>query len=239
MIQPFQELKPGLYWISGEEGWPAQFSAHSYIFAGEKGTVLIDPGCLTHKEKLKQTFNKLRVNPTTIIVTHEHWDHMTAADYFPKSEKAASLHGIHAINRHDNEVVHHESRGISYSSIFTRALEDGEIIDLRNFKLEILLTPGHTAGSLCIYEPTLKCLITGDTFFKPPMLSGIFESGSRAEHVRSLERLFKLTSGRGVDMIYPGHGGFIEGRPDCLDAIEEALELAREDSTNHIYHGNH
>ena len=103
------------------------------------------------------------------------------------------------------------------------------MIDLGNFQLEILLTPGHTAGSLCVYEPTLKCLITGDTFFKPPMLSNIFGSGSRQAHVRSLERLYRLTKGQGVDTIYPGHGDFIEGRPDCLDALEETLERAREE----------
>jgi glyoxylase-like metal-dependent hydrolase (beta-lactamase superfamily II) len=229
MDNPYIELAPNFYTIPGERGWPQQFSSHSYIFVGEEKTVLVDPGCITHKVALADTFRKLGKDPDLIIVTHEHWDHMTAADYFPHAEKACSKFAIDAINRKDNERVRHEQRGISYTSKFDRALEDGEVIDLGNFKLEVLLTPGHTAGSLCLYESTRNCLVTGDTMFKPPMLSGIFGGGSRKEHIRSLERLFKLSHEKAVQTIYPGHDDFITRAPLCLDALEETLERARED----------
>lgn len=229
MNTPFEVLSPTLAWIPGEEGWPALFSSHTYIVIGERLTAVIDPGCLTHRIALQQTFKALKITPDLIVATHEHWDHMTAADFFPHAQKAASKATCDAINIEDPERVRHMERGITYRCRYTRILEDGEIIDLGNVRLEVLITPGHTAGSLCLYEPQSKALFTGDSFFKPPMLSGIFGDGSRAEHVRSLERLFRLTEKRGVNIIYPGHGERIEGRADCLDSLEEILERARED----------
>lgn len=228
MTSQFIERSAGFYWLEGEWGWPPRFSSHSYFLKGESKSVLIDPGCSTHRAGL-ETFFAGGKSPDTIIVTHEHWDHVCAVDFFPKSEKACSKNGMRALNRKDNDIIHHEQRGETLVSTFTRGLEDGDELDLGGFRLEILLTPGHTAGSLCVYEPERKWLFTGDSLFAPPMLSGVFDSGSRAEHVRSLERLFLLANKRGVDMIYPGHGAFIEGRPDCLDAMEETLERAKAD----------
>jgi hydroxyacylglutathione hydrolase len=228
MTSQFTERESGFHWLEGEWGWPSKFSSHSYFLKGETRSVLIDPGCSTHRVGLETFFPKEQ-SPDMIVVTHEHWDHVCAVDFFPKAEKACSRNGLRALNRKDDDVIHHEQRGEKLVSKFTRGLEDGDVIELGKFKLEILLTPGHTAGSLCVYEPERKWLFTGDSLFSPPMLSGIFESGSRAEHIHSLERLFLLAKKRGVDMIYPGHGAFIEGRPDCLDAIAETLERAKED----------
>jgi len=229
MLKLFKELAPHFYVIFGEGGLGASelFSSHSYLFVGEKKVILVDPGSTAHGEQLREALPQLGVSGQQIdlvIVTHEHWDHISATDNFPDAEHAASEAALEALNEQDDDVVRHKNRGQTYTSQFDRGLKDGEVVDLGNFQLNVLLTPGHTPGSLCLYEPGLKILLTGDTFFGGGSISRIFMEGGRALHVKSLERI----AGLELEAIYPGHGDLIEGRQSCLDNIEISLARAQE-----------
>ena len=57
-------------------------------------------------------------------------------------------------------------------------LEDGSIIDLGNYELQVLHTPGHTSGCICLYEPGAGLLFTGDTVFAGGTLSEIAVGGN-------------------------------------------------------------
>jgi|GEM_PF-983309 hydroxyacylglutathione hydrolase len=225
------ELAPHFYWIPGDSGWIHKFSSHSYVFEGGEKTILIDPGSSRHVDVLKYVFKGLSRQPDLTIVTHEHWDHIVAVDTFPDSEKAASRHALEALNGQQELVVRHGTHEESYTSKFTRGLDDGEVINVAPFQLEILLTPGHTGGSLCIYEPNLKILITGDTFFAQGSISRVFPEagGGRDLHVQTLKRIQTLAKERGLDSILPGHGELIEGKQNCLDSIELSLKRAEDD----------
>ncbi len=80
-------------------------------------------------------------------------------------------------------------------------------------------TPGHTSGSICLYEFTSKTLFSGDTVFAGGALSYIAESGSIGDYINSITRL----EARKISRIYPGHGKichesrrrFSPGDPEC------------------------
>ena len=217
-----RELLAGLWILLGEDGWPSKFSSHSYVFEGAEQTILVDPGCSTHEAVLRHFFEGRRA-PDMIIVTHEHWDHVCAADYFPHAVKAASPAAVSALNEQDPARVGHVRRGESYMSTFDRTLHDKEVFNLGGVSLEVILTPGHSAGSLCLYERERGVLVTGDTLFCPPYFSVIAEGGSRGEHVKSLEKLAELE----CRMILPGHGKLALDVSTCQDTMQASLGRGR------------
>ena len=62
--------------------------------------------------------------------------------------------------------------------------------------------PGHTSGSICLYERSRALIVTGDTVLGRGTLPVVTQSGSSGEHLESLERLASLRA----RLLLPGHG---------------------------------
>ena len=133
--------------------------------------------------------NKLRL--TTIINTHEHWDHTQG------NEALISEHGC--------DVWAHEN-GHGKIPGLTRMLSAGEIIDLEaGSQLKVLNTPGHTFAHLCflvMQEGEAKAVFTGDTLFNAGV--GNCGNGGDAEvmYHTIADQFHTLDDGVRV---YPGH----------------------------------
>lgn len=89
---------------------------------------------------------------------------------------------------------------------------------LGSTRWRVLHTPGHTPGSLCLYEPRERVLISGDTVFAEGVGRTDFPSGNFKDLVRSIE----LLAGLDVRVVLPGHG-----EPAGSDAIRQALVFVR------------
>ena len=85
-------------------------------------------------------------------------------------------------------------------------LEDGDIISNDSFELEVLLTPGHSPGHICLYERERKFILTGDhvLYDTAPHIGFNPQSGDNplGDYVSSLKKLERLK----VHFILPGHG---------------------------------
>lgn len=111
-------------------------------------------------------------------------------------------------------------------------LEHGDLLDVPGRRLRVLHTPGHTEGSICLYDETTRSLFSGDTLL-PMVHAGIGLSGGRepaqenplARYFDSLQLLADLD----VDRVHPGHGYSFQGLPD---RIEEAIGHHRRRSDN-------
>lgn len=79
-----------------------------------------------------------------------------------------------------------------------------EIINLYPFIFRIIITPGHTPDSICLYEQTKKLLIAGDTLYPGPIYLHLEESNIY-DYINSLEKLNKITE---IKNILPGHNSF-------------------------------
>ena len=101
-------------------------------------------------------------------------------------------------------------------------LKEGDVIDLGEWKLEVMHTPGHSPGGICLYEPRAKVLFSGDTVFPQGNIgrTDLF-AGCDADLVSSIERLTKLE----VEILYPGHMEIVSG--DVGRQIQASLRFAR------------
>lgn len=90
-------------------------------------------------------------------------------------------------------------------------LEDGESVRLGDHEWEVLLTPGHTAGHICLYQPKFGALLSGDHLLpeissnptlEPPEPGSQERSPSLVGYLNSLRRIEALE----VDNVFPGHG---------------------------------
>lgn len=195
-------------------------AANCYLLLDEK-KALIDVG---GDVQFILTAISKHVNPKEldyVILTHSHYDHAAAAGHFK---------GLARIAIHKDEYSLLKAQGFTsfmFGVSFKKfepdiMFEGGERIELGKISLEVLHTPGHSPGSICLYEPEKKWLFSGDTVFAHGSFGRIdLPGGSSRELIRSLEMLSKLE----VENLYPGHEDIVEG--NASRHIANSLRIAR------------
>ncbi|MBU3947441.1 MAG: MBL fold metallo-hydrolase [Proteobacteria bacterium] len=220
------ELHPNIFWFNGEDP-----SSHSYLIRGDYKNVLIDSGVDRNFSKLQECLLTLRLKVSDIdivINTHEHFDHLGANRYFQDYALiAAHRFAATKITVEDRYVTMYKSGDLNEPPLRVHLwLENRFRFDLGNYSLEVVHTPGHTSGSICIYEFTRKLLFTGDTLFAGGTLSYIGESGSVGDYINSIS----LLETRKINELYPGHGGIsLSPEEDMKNAIMNAKALLKND----------
>ncbi len=139
-----------------------------------------------------------------IFITHSHWDHIADA-----AELKRTFHAPLYIHPYDEENLKYP--GSDKLPMFFQVegaaadgfLEEGEIFRIGKLELEVIETPGHTPGGVCLWFPKEKVLFSGDTLFKRSVGRTDFPTSSPAKMYESLKKLAKLPSDTKV---YPGHG---------------------------------
>ncbi len=146
-----------------------QMAANCYLVSDIKTGegIIIDPG--DDAEYISDTLLKLHITPTMIVATHGHFDHLMAA-YALKLGFGIPfcMHPLDAflVSRMEQTAKHF--LGVPYvdpAPSVDRKLRDGEVIAVGSIRLTVLHTPGHTPGSICLYEKQSGVLFTGDTIF--------------------------------------------------------------------------
>ena len=128
------------------------------------------------------------LNVQSVIETHGHWDHIQAV---PQVRDAG--YSVH-VTQADAHMLE------SYDEI----LEDESVINVGRVRLETILTPGHTPGSMCFKVKDKPILFSGDTLFPGGPGATQFEGGDFEKIINSIERrLFTLDKRTAV---LPGHG---------------------------------
>lgn len=158
-----------------------------------------------------------------IILTHCHYDHIAAV---PEIVKATGAQ----VAMHEKDIQLIKSDRMSGSMLFGEKLppvnvdiqlKGGESIDLGDISLEVLHTPGHTPGSICLYEKKEKVLFTGDTVFEGGSFGRTDLGGDSGHIISSLLALTKLD----VDVLYPGHGNAV--MKDARGSLNASYRNAR------------
>jgi len=198
----YQEIRPKLYLIKTKKP-----SCQSYLIIGDKLKVLIDPGINQNFKILKKDLEEIGTGIDSldlVINTHEHVDHFGANLYLQKKVPIIThRYAATKIVSADDEVLLCRAHGHDPHGYHVHMwLENMNVVDLGDWFLKIFHTPGHTSGSLCIYEPRKKILISGDTVFAQGTISDISSSGSYGEYINSLARLNTMK----INILLPGHG---------------------------------
>jgi hydroxyacylglutathione hydrolase len=186
------------------------FSENTYILSDSetKEVIIFDPGCYTVNEKkmLKKHIDDNGLIIKRLINTHCHLDHVFGNTFVMEN------YGVE-LECHKNEVTVLERAhlagdmfGVPFPpqappSLF---IEDKDFIEMGSIKLQAILAPGHSPGSLCFYNETEKYLIGGDVLFRGSIGRSDLPGGNHQQLLNSItERLMVLPE----DVkIYSGHG---------------------------------
>jgi glyoxylase-like metal-dependent hydrolase (beta-lactamase superfamily II) len=224
MERKTEEIEQGIYLLKGEGK-----GSHHYLIRAAHRDVLIDSGLdqdfLSLQEQLLSLGLKVR-DIDLVINTHEHLDHIGANRYFQETAFiAAHRFAATKITLEDHYVTLYRSGDRNEVPLHIHLwLENRSLFDLGSHTLEVIHTPGHTSGSICIYEFKTKVLFSGDTVFAGGTLSYIAESGSIGDYVNSITRL----EARKISKIFPGHGDICQNpEQDLSQAIVNAKKLLR------------
>ena len=186
-----------------------------YILADEKtkAAAIIDPGDTV--PEIKELVKKDNLDVRAIFLTHGHYDHVGGVAALRKKYKDIPVY------------LHPEDAGKDTELMPTRALDpvtlwrDGDVVMVGELQVEVLHTPGHSAGSV-----TLRCqdvLFTGDTLFTQSVGRTDFPGGSQEALMASRPRLGEL---EGDYQVLPGHDTFTsldqerQGNPYLKQALK-------------------
>ena len=183
------------------------FETNTYVVSDDQHILLVDPACYTQVEQqeLEKYINaQLSIVhcPLSIIATHGHLDHLWGAKWATEKWNTPVL-------MHEADIPMVEAMQAQYNLFGIRkTAEDFPIEPITNDQLpmtnmSILSTPGHTPGSICLYWPEEKTLLSGDTLFYMGYGRTDLPGGNMSQLIASLEHLFTLPSDTRV---FPGHG---------------------------------
>jgi len=177
------------------------------VYDDTKECIIFDPGCSNEAEenKLVDFINTNGLKPVRLINTHCHLDHVFGNKFISEkydlpleshkdeapvlawSEKAAAQYGL----------------TMKPSPPITKFIEEGDIIQFGNTKLETLFTPGHSPASISFYCEADKFIIAGDVLFHGSIGRTDLPGGNFDTLIASIKTKFMTLDDEVV--VYPGH----------------------------------
>ncbi len=187
-----------------------------YIVAGKisNDAMIIDPGA--DAEAIIDFLKKGRLTPKIIVLTHGHGDHIGANTGLKKAFPDIQI----CIHEEDQDMLPYPAKNLSILSAFyggptvrsplaNRLLRDGDTITVDEHIFDVIHTPGHTPGGICLSSKKREngrppILFSGDTLFKESIGRTDFPGSDQEKLLRAIkERLFVLDEDT---IVYPGHG---------------------------------
>lgn len=211
------KVTDGIYSYPWTNMW--ENNCNSYILKKNATTVLIDPGLKRYVPALLISAKQDGINEddiSLVINTHAHPDHLDGNSHFLERNIKVALSA--------EETKFLLSTGKEFFSMFGLAqpegrtdisLQEGEFT-INDLELQILLTPGHSPGSICVYWPDKKALVSGDVIFSQSVGRTDFPGGSVELLKQSIERLSTLD----VEYLLPGHNEIVIGKTDVKRNFE-------------------
>lgn len=190
-------------------------NCNSVVIDG-KVPLLIDPGHLPRVSGLLTRMEADGFDPERIrvvICTHAHPDHFEGTRAFQKSSVRIG------ISRQEEKLVEEIGPSMYMQQGLTMPeyrvdfyLQDGTL-NLGKLEFEILLTPGHSPGGICIYWPRHRVLISGDLVFMGSIGRADLPGGDGPTLKASLERISRFP----VELLIPGHGPALQGAEEIAE----------------------
>lgn len=186
------------------------FQENTYIIYDKtKECLIVDPGCYTEKEQetLKQFIINKNLKPVKLINTHCHIDHILGNkftnDYWGIELQIHKL-DLPLLKNSNNISKMYGFENYQKSPYPSQFLNEGEKIYFGENSFEILFTPGHSPGHICLYNKKNNILIAGDLIFQNSIGRTDLPGGDYNTLMKSItNKIFPLVSDT---QIFCGHG---------------------------------
>jgi hydroxyacylglutathione hydrolase len=220
----YKDTGDGIYSIT------APMQEQIYLILGSEQAMLVDTGM--GAGSLKNYISHITDLPLIVVNTHGHPDHAGGNGEFDKVYLHPGDYNVYMemcteeFRKQDiikQSGQNHEDFDLPLVPFIENIipLEDGQVFDLGNRKLEITVVPGHTPGSICIYDSLSGSLFSGDTVTATPTWLFLEHSSPLFTYCKSLRKLLdKYTC---ISRLYPGH----LPSPVASDLIVHKLKCAR------------
>ena len=209
------EIAPNVHSIPVSKGaFMGTYSPNVYLVAGREAA-LIDAGYGDEADvraRVDYVKGLANTNLAYIVVTHAHADHAGGAEAIKEATGAKIV-----LHRLDAE---RQNRYLQATTV-DMEVEDGDTLEVDSAELEVIHSPGHSPGHICLYLRGEKVLFSGDnvpgagtTAIAPP-------EGDMGQYVDSLRKLLSYD----IQIICPGHGPIIrEPRRKIQELIDHRLD---------------
>lgn len=171
---------------------------------------VVDPGMYTEGERraFSGFLSAEGLRLTTVLQTHTHFDHIAGLPFLH-----AEYGGLRPLYHSGDERVYYAMplmARLMHMSIegplpaAGRFLADGEELHISGMRIQVIHTPGHTPGGICLYMPDEGLLFSGDTLFRSSIGRTDLPGGDYRAEIESITgRLFALPP---QTLVLPGHG---------------------------------
>ncbi len=182
-----------------------ELQANCYFLIQDKDCIIIDAG--DSADFILEEVSRQNLSVKAMVATHGHFDHVMAV-----GELQASLDAPFYISSKDQflldrvgETAKHFLGHVPVVIPITESTNlESNSLQATGFGLQVIPTPGHTPGSVCIYSKEEITLFTGDTLFKDGIGRYDFSYSNKKQLFESINNLFDSLPEH--TLIYPGHG---------------------------------
>ena len=183
---------------------------NTYIIAGENGKcIIVDPGCFSDDEKhhLVSFLDDHQLNPTRLLNTHLHLDHVFGNHFVCEHFKL----GAEAHKEDEfwlgKTVEYAKQFGFNLTQnppALKGYLEHDQVIDFEGSTIKIIHVPGHSPGGLALYLEKENILIAGDILFRESVGRADLPGGDFPTLISGIKKhLLTLPEDT---IVYCGHG---------------------------------
>lgn len=209
------EIFDGLHSFMWQD--PLANNCNTYLIDGEK-KILVDPGHNHLFDHISDNLSRLSMSPQDIdlaIITHGHPDHMEAVKRF---ENTSTTMAVSEIEMDFIRKLPPQLAGtLGVRDFEPDILLQGGDLNVGDINLQVIHTPGHSPGSVCLYWPEKKVLFTGDVVFK----QGVGRTDLPGGNGRELKESINMISRIETDYLLTGHGDMVSGRDFVKSNFEE------------------
>lgn len=170
--------------------WAIEESVRFFLFEGTEKALLVDTGATL--EGVSEIVKSLTDKPVILVNTHTDIDHIHANGEFDCCYMHPAEYSYKKVEQYGWDV---------------RPLWEGDIIDIGGRRFEVIETPGHTSGSICLLDRENRILLGGDVVQEGGIIYMYGPGRSMRAYKQSLERLYEKY-GDAFDTVYNCHEAF-------------------------------
>ncbi|MBN1470830.1 MAG: MBL fold metallo-hydrolase [Syntrophaceae bacterium] len=247
----FDEIMPHLYRIIIPLPNSPLKELNSYVMKADDRNLIIDTGfnrniCFEAMQKGLHDLD-IDLNKTDFMLTHMHSDHTGLVSRLFTDTSKVYISRIDSLVFNENidwsamlEYAMHN--GFELEELIRAAeshpgfkyrpkkipefslLDNDDILQIGDYRLKCLLTPGHTQGHICLYEEEKQLFFSGDHVLydiTPHIESWSYEVNSLKNYIESLNKVRNLP----VKLVLPGHRNFFTDLAGRIDELKNHHEI--------------